>query len=122
MSQKMIFDGLFGKKEAPNKETPGKFVRHRELENAGAAFGPRGIVCAGFGEEELEVLAERVEQVLGSAEVRKCSDVSLLCIDTIVKAAGEVSRLNECADVHCSRQTKFRSRCWARTTWMIVRP
>ena len=95
MSQKMTFDGLFGglfgKKEAPSKETPGKFVRHRELENAGAAFGPRGIVCAGFGEDELEVLAERVEQVLGSAEVRKRSDVCLVCIDPIMKAAGAFS-------------------------------
>jgi hypothetical protein len=61
-SAAMIFDGLFGK--ASSKETPGKFVRHGSLENAGAAFGPRGIVCAGLGEEELEVLAERVEQVL----------------------------------------------------------
>jgi hypothetical protein len=93
----MIFDGLFGRKEDPNKvgkdpnrwvsmliyhlythahththaltsihtymhatcvciytyihvyikETPGKFVRHAELQNAAGAFGPPGIVVAG---------------------------------------------------------------------------
>ena len=47
MSQQMIFDGLFGKTEDPNKETPGKFVRHAELQKPGQAFGPLGIVCAG---------------------------------------------------------------------------
>ncbi len=47
MSQQMIFDGLFGKTEDPNKEAPGKFVRHAELQKPGQAFGPLGIVCAG---------------------------------------------------------------------------
>ena len=65
-SAAMMFDGLFGK--TSSKETPGMFVRQGSLENAGAAFGPVGIVCAGLGDEELEVLAERVEQVLGGPD------------------------------------------------------
>jgi len=47
-------------------ETPGKFVRHAQLENAAGAFGPLGIVVAGLGDDELEVLAERVEMVRAS--------------------------------------------------------
>ena len=78
LSQHMIFDKLFGKREDKSEETPGKFVRHRHIENVDAAFGPRGIICAGFGEDELEVLAERMEQVLGGAEVCKRCDIFLI--------------------------------------------
>ena len=63
----MIFDGLFGKKQDPNA---GKFVRHAELAStSAAAFGPLGIVCGGLGEDELEVLSERVEGVLSGVGV-----------------------------------------------------
>ena len=62
--QMSIFGGLFGNKAPLEDETPGKFVRHSELMNTGGkAFGPLGVVVGGLGEDELEVLADRIEQV-----------------------------------------------------------
>ena len=56
-------------------ETPGKFVRQADLEStSGGAFGPLGIVCAGLGEDELEVLAQSVEQVTRLEVDRECDN------------------------------------------------
>jgi len=42
---------------------PGKFVRQSELPQG---FGPLGVLCGGFGEDELEVIADVVETVFGA--------------------------------------------------------
>jgi len=53
----------FGKKD--DQEEAGKFVRQGRLDGLGQkAFGPMGLVVGGFGEDELEVLAETVDGFL----------------------------------------------------------
>jgi len=57
-----LIDNLFGRGPPDDDvdDERGKFVRHRDLEPGCA---PLGVLCAGFDEEQLEAIAECVEDV-----------------------------------------------------------
>ncbi len=91
----MMFGNFFGNKSQLPGTGGGKFERHRNLLSDKGAFGTFGVslpdaekllllriwlrgcqvICGGFGEDELEVLAETLENVLSSADARNIRNI-----------------------------------------------
>ena len=90
-----MFGNLFGQRPETGG---GKFERHRNLLSNKGAFGPFGVsfrpvrgfcyplgsnsesvqvVCGGFGEDELEVLGETLDNVLSSADAKNVRNIPI---------------------------------------------
>ena len=73
---------------------PGKFVRHNELS---PGCGPLGVLCGGFQEEQLEVIAEALESVFDSpdGQVAQVPIVALAQSDMRLRLRDVLAKLSE---------------------------